>query len=645
MNTSENDTDTDGGLSDAQNFTTVPEGTEPSLNLLVDNIAIERTCKNEENDSLDDVVIVAHEAENVTINENAESVIDAVTVAHEAENVTINENAESVISELNDEKEICTIVLDCDRVGEEDETYAIKHGYSEEIVQLLPSELPEHECIDLDSMNVMHNNFFREKSENEENKIDNSTNENGSHELELDITKQSEELESRVCSSNEDSITDPDKCFEARWITTNNKTYNFCIPSSNVHRLIDINHAGSSIFDMLPEELIVKIFSFLTTEELCLHAAPVCRKWRSISHDHSLWKSLDFSVNPLLSSLNFLWVIRRAPLLQRLIVSGRACLTHPEVAIFTECCQFLEDIDFGFCNNLSCEMIRTVSDNCTHLKRINVEGCEKVDYRCSGYLARCCELTHINLSHCTAICDRSVSLISRKLPNLLSINLDGIDSITDSAVDVIVSQHCEHLQEIELDGAEISDIGIQHLSLCKQLKCLELSFAECLTDQALEYIQELKNLEVLRLRKGYDLSDEAISKLFKTGSLSKLQCLNLSECSRITDEVVLDIVQACGVTLKDLSLSWCWSITDKGLISIVDHCCNMENLDLLGIDKIRGDCLDRIPEEMSKLKYLDLRQCNRIVDSLIVDVVRRKPDLKVLNYYGEEFVHNLQGKV
>lgn len=40
----------------------------------------------------------------------------------------------------------------------------------------------------------------------------------------------------------------------------------------------------------------------------------------------------------------------------------------------------------------------------------------------------------------------------------------------------------------------------------------------------------------------------------------------------------------------------------------------MENLDLLGIDKIRGDCLDRVPEEMPKLKYLDLRQCNKVIN-------------------------------
>ena len=29
----------------------------------------------------------------------------------------------------------------------------------------------------------------------------------------------------------------------------------------------------------------------------------------------------------------------------------------------------------------------------------------------------------------------------------------------------------------------------------------------------------------------------------------------------------------------------------------------------------------------------------QIVDPLIVDMIRNKPDLKVFNYYGEEFVH------
>lgn len=38
----------------------------------------------------------------------------------------------------------------------------------------------------------------------------------------------------------------------------------------------------------------------------------------------------------------------------------------------------------------------------------------------------------------------------------------------------------------------------------------------------------------------------------------------------------------------------------------------LESLDLLGIDKIVGECLSRIPEDMPHLKYLDLKQCNQV---------------------------------
>ena len=53
----------------------------------------------------------------------------------------------------------------------------------------------------------------------------------------------------------------------------------------------------------------------------------------------------------------------------------------------------------------------------------------------------------------------------------------------------LVEKQNQHLEEVELDGAEISDSGVEQLSYCKQLKHLGISFCECLTDQSLEYIK------------------------------------------------------------------------------------------------------------------------------------------------------------
>ena len=202
-----------------------------------------------------------------------------------------------------------------------------------------------------------------------------------------------------------------------------------------------------------------------------------------------------------------------------------------------------------------------------------------------------------------------------------------------------MSKHYDHLVDLVLDGAEISDAAIRNITRCKKLETLELSFCECLSDDALVFLKDLDNLRELKLRKGSSFTKEGMSSFFKTVKLPHLQGLNLSECTCIDDSVVLDIVQCCGSHLTFLSLCWCWFITDMGLVSIVDHCGKLESLELLGIDKITGSSLSRVPEEIPNLTFLDLRQCNKIVDQLIVDVIRKKADLKVFNYYGEEFVH------
>lgn len=423
------------------------------------------------------------------------------------------------------------------------------------------------------------------------------------------------------------------------WVTRNLKTFEY-LPFTNIDKLMSKSGCEGSVFHDLPDELIVKIFSYLSTQELCQNVAPVCRKWRQISLDHSLWKSLDFSRRPHLSSLNLLWVMRRAPLLKRLVISGRVNITRAEVAIFTECCPGIQDIDFGFCDSLSGDMIQCLAENCSDLMKINVEGCDNLKTNCLKHLVKCKKLSHLNFSHCMFLQDSGVKFLAKGLPVIKSINLDGISFLTDSAVTGLVGHHYLYLEEVELDGAEISDAGIQQLARCTQLKHLGISFCECLTDMSLEYLKDLKNLVSLRLRKGSDFTADGLSSFFKSASLSKLHFLNLSECSAVNDLVVLDMAQACGSHLKELALSWCWFITDTGLVSLVDHCCNLEMLDLLGIDRICGECLARVPEEMTKLKFLDLRQCNQILDNLIVDMVRRKKDLKVINYYGEEFVHD-----
>ncbi|KAH3811889.1 hypothetical protein DPMN_140306 [Dreissena polymorpha] len=96
--------------------------------------------------------------------------------------------------------------------------------------------------------------------------------------------------------------------------------------------------------------------------------------------------------------------------------------------------------------------------------------------------------------------------------------------------------------------------------------------------------------------------------------------------------MVLDIVQCYGPCLCKLSLRLCSNISDRGLASIMDHCCELTHLDLMDNDHILGERLERIPEDLPKLRNLNIQYCKRIVESIIEDLERRKPNLFVSHF-------------
>lgn len=291
-------------------------------------------------------------------------------------------------------------------IGMQDEDYnfCLKHLYTEETIQLkFPDDL---ECVDDDrgTMPLMTSDFFDDNTQ---------------------VRNEIVHIKPNFLRTNSDDELDG-----AHWISRNKNTFEK-VPITNINKLLAESGSAGSILDELPDELVVKIFSYLTTKELCQHVARVCRKWRQISLDHSLWKILDFSSYSKLSNLNLLWVIRRAPLLKRLVLSGRMNITHAVVAIVTESCPMLQQIDFGFCDNLSSDMLQCLPDNCLNLRKINIEGCDTLDHRSLTYFVKCKKLSHMNFSHCMFIQDSGITFLAEGLPKIESINMDGISFLTD----------------------------------------------------------------------------------------------------------------------------------------------------------------------------------------------------------------------
>ncbi|KAK7503819.1 hypothetical protein BaRGS_00004942 [Batillaria attramentaria] len=379
---------------------------------------------------------------------------------------------------------------------------------------------------------------------------------------------------------------------------------------------LSMSTVSSLSIESLPPEILLKIFSFLQPVELCRHVTRVCKQWHTLAYDHSLWHRLDLSrVHLPLTGFDICRIVQRVgSSIHQLNLHALDCLTPAEMAVIAESCPELTHLDLGFVSGVNPVMVHSILSSCHRLHHINVEGCKDVHHEFVRVMVSVAQsaLCHLNFSHCPLV-DDSLLLLSARLSKIVALNIDGISWISDRTVRDLAEKHKGSLESLELDGAELTDYAIAALVPCQRLTFLSISFCELLSDNSLSYIQTLPSLRRLCLRKGVMFSSEGLTKFLSSPSLSSLSHLDLSECA---------------------------SLRDVGVQALVR--CALVNLYLVGLHRLTGSCLDRVPEDMPSLRRLDLQQCNLIQDPLVEDVVRRKPDLVVINYYGEMFVHGPQ---
>jgi hypothetical protein len=82
------------------------------------------------------------------------------------------------------------------------------------------------------------------------------------------------------------------------------------------------------------------------------------------------------------------------------------------------------------------------------------------------------------------------------------------------------------------------------LLMCCRLQDLQVSFCDEMTDRGLlEGIGSLQELISLRLKRGLNLTAQALSTFLHRPSMSSIVLLNLSECSNLDDEGLFGIAK------------------------------------------------------------------------------------------------------
>lgn len=254
-------------------------------------------------------------------------------------------------------------------------------------------------------------------------------------------------------------------------------------------------------------------------------------------------------------------------------------------------------------------------------------------------MAHCSRLTALNLSHCVNVNDEGLLVVSHGLDVLQTLNIDGIQWVTDQTLDDIRSSPaCRDylIRQIWLDGFELSTDGLSRLiPFLPNLQTLSVSFSDNLSDSTLLDISHLPNLLRLSLRKGRIFTSPGFISAFSSPFLIGLQHLDLSDCPAIDDNAIREICKCCGSQLHTLLLNWCWGISDVGLDNIITTCHQLFYFSLVGNHVVLGECLAWIPNTQRQMRILNLTQCNQVTDDVIAALAEQMPNLYIFDYFGE----------
>ena len=56
---------------------------------------------------------------------------------------------------------------------------------------------------------------------------------------------------------------------------------------------------------------------------------------------------------------------------------------------------------------------------------------------------------------------------------------------------------------------------------------------------------------------------------------------------------------------------------------------------LIGLHTLTGKLFKDVEKKLPRLVFLDLYNCNSIVDEIIIECARKNPSLSIVNYYGD----------
>ncbi|XP_037678666.1 S-phase kinase-associated protein 2-like [Choloepus didactylus] len=187
------------------------------------------------------------------------------------------------------------------------------------------------------------------------------------------------------------------------------------------------------------------------------------------------------------------------------------------------------------------------------------------------------------------------------------------------------------VKHMDLSNAVIDVITLQGiLSQCSKLQNLSLEGLQ-LSDPIVNNLAHNSNLARLNLSGCFGFTESALMTLLS--SCSRLDELNLSWCYDFTEKHVQVAVAHVSETITQLNLSGYRNSLRRSDVSIlVRRCPNLVHLDLSDSVMLKNDCCQEF-HQLNYLQHLSLSRCYDIIPETLLEL-GKIPTLKTLQVFG-----------
>ncbi|KAF2210972.1 hypothetical protein CERZMDRAFT_44384 [Cercospora zeae-maydis SCOH1-5] len=370
----------------------------------------------------------------------------------------------------------------------------------------------------------------------------------------------------------------------------------------------------------LPAEILISIFSRLTSSRDLQMCMLVCKEWAKNSvgllwHRPAMnkWQNIHnvinsirngkrfFAYQDLVKRLNMstlghqvsdgtLTGMKNCKRIERLTLTNNCKLTDMSLVPLIDGNRSLLALDVTGLDQLTDKTMMEVADNCLRLQGLNVTGCKKLtDASIMAMAKNCRHLKRLKFNNCLQLTDQSIETVATYCAHLLEIDLYGLQNMESQSITALLTR-CPQLRELRLAHCgQITDQAFldipydpDHPTTFDSLRILDLTDCAELGDKGVEkIIQTCPRLRNLILAKCRQVTDRAVFAITKLGK--NLHYIHLGHCARITDASVEALAKACN-RIRYIDLACCSQLTDQSVMKLA----GLPKLKRIGLVKCAG---------------------------------------------------------